>query len=131
MAPVSTYNVRATRSGRYWALEIEGLGVTQSRSLGRDADNMIRDYVSLLTDVDEDSVEYTLTTEVGNGLDAEAAAARKAAREADEAVRKAAARNRAAAKHLCAAGLTGRDTAAVLGITPQRVSQLLRDRAAV
>lgn len=125
MAPVSTYTVRATRAGRYWELHIEGVGVTQSRSLGKDADDMIRSYVAMNDGVAEDAVEYAITPEVGGGLDAEAEEARKAAREAEAAVSRSAARNRAAARHFRDAGLSGRDTALILGVTPQRVSQLL------
>jgi len=125
MAPVSTYTVHAKRAGRYWELHIDGVGVTQSRNLNKEADEMIRSYVAMSTGVAEDAVDYTIVPKVGGSLDAEAAAARKAAKEAEDAVSRAAARNRKAARHLREAGLSGRDTAAVLGVTPQRVSQLL------
>lgn len=125
MAPVSTYTVHAKRAGKYWELHIDGVGVTQSRNLGDDADEMIRNYVAAMNDVPEDSFAYTLKPEVGDGLDAEAAAARQAAHEAEEAVKRSAASNRAAARRLRDAGLTGRDIAVVLRVTPQRVSQFL------
>jgi len=45
---------------------------------------------------------------------------------ADQAQRQAAAQSRAAARRLRQAGLSGRDIAKVLNVSPQRVSQLLR-----
>jgi plasmid maintenance system antidote protein VapI len=43
-----------------------------------------------------------------------------------KAMRQSAARSRALAKRLKARGLSGADTAVVLGVSPQRVSQLLK-----
>ncbi|WP_265560802.1 hypothetical protein [Streptomyces hygroscopicus] len=126
---MTAYNVRAVRAGKYWELHIDSVGVTQSRNLTTDADEMIRSYIHMMKGDAPESVTYKLTTKVGDGLDVEAAEAREAAREAEKAVAVAAARNRAAARHLRAAGLSGRDTAAVLGVTPQRVSQLLGSRS--
>ena len=122
---MSDYTVHAKRAGKYWELHIDGAGVTQSRSLGSDADEMIRSYVAMTRDVPADTVTYDLIPEIAAELDAEAAAARRALRDAEAALNAAAARNRAAARHLRAAGLTGRDTAVVLGVSPQRISQLL------
>lgn len=122
---MSIYTVHAKRAGKYWELHIDGVGVTQSRNLSTEADEMIRSYVAMVRDVAADDVTYTLVPEIGDKLDAEAAAARLAARKAEDAVAEAAARSRAAARHLREAGLTGRDTAVVLGVSPQRVSQLL------
>jgi hypothetical protein len=122
---MTDYTVHAKRAGKYWELHIDDVGVTQSRNLGTDADEMIRSYVAMTLDVSANDVTYTLVPEVGGALDAEAAAARLAARKAEEAVTAAAARNRAAARHLRDAGLTGRDAAVILGVSPQRISQLL------
>lgn len=122
---MSTYTVHAKRAGKYWELHIDGVGVTQSRNLSTEADEMIRSYIAMMRDVSADSVTYKLIPEIGGKLDVEAAAARLAARKAEEAVAEAATRSRSAARHLRDAGLTGRDAAVVLGVSPQRISQLL------
>ena len=67
-----------------------------------------------------------IKTEVGAGLDEEARAAREAVAAADKATREAAARSRKVARDLRGAGLSGRDIAAVLQVSAQRVSQLLK-----
>jgi DNA-binding CsgD family transcriptional regulator len=123
---VRTYSVRAKRWEHGWELHIEGVGVTQSHGL-RDAEMMVRDLISRRLGVPEDSFSVEVTPEIGNGLDERATAARAAVRAAASAQQKAAAQSREAARLLQRAGLTGRDIAAVLQVSPQRVSQLLRD----
>jgi hypothetical protein len=54
MTAMKTYTVRAKQWTRGWELHIDGLGVTQSRSL-RDAEGMARDYIALDTDVPPES----------------------------------------------------------------------------
>ena len=80
---MSDYTVHAKRAGKYWELHIDGVGVTQSRNLGADADEMIRSYVAMTRGAPADSITYNLVPEVGGALDAEAAAARLPAREAE------------------------------------------------
>jgi hypothetical protein len=126
MAPVKTYKVRAKRWARGWELHIEGLGVTQSHTL-RDAEMMARDYIELDTDAAPGSFDVEIIPEIGGALGEQTQQARAAVSEADAAQRSAAAKSRAAARSLRDAGLTGRDIAAILKVSPQRVSQLLKD----
>lgn len=55
---------------------------------------------------------------------AELATTRRATKEAEHAQRAAASAARAATARLIRAGLTGRDISALMGVSPQRVSQL-------
>lgn len=125
---MKTYTVRARRWARGWELHIEGVGVTQSHTL-HDAETMARDYIMLDTDASEGSFNVEIVPEIGGGLDEKTHAARTAVAEADQAQRRAAARSRQAARDLRQAGLSGRDIAAVLKVSPQRVSQLLKTTA--
>jgi len=122
---MTKYDVTARHWKRGWELHIEGVGVTQSRSLA-DAETMVRDYVESLTGADISADTVVITPEVGGGLDEEAHAAREAVAAADRATREAAARSRRAASDLRNAGLSGRDIAAILKVSAQRVSQLLK-----
>jgi hypothetical protein len=99
---MSTYTVRAKRWLHGWELHIDGVGVTQSRSLG-DAERMVRDYIETLTDRDVTTDHVVITPEVGGGLDEAAQAARDAVAEASQATRDAAARSRQVARRLAAA----------------------------
>ena len=119
------YEVLARRWARGWELHIDGVGVTQSHSLS-DAEGMVRDYIALDTDVDRNSFDVVIVPEVGDGLDAHIEEVRRRIREAEQAQVQAAEGSRELVRQLAARGLSGRDTAKVLGVSPQRVSQLLK-----
>jgi DNA-directed RNA polymerase specialized sigma24 family protein len=123
---MSTYTVRAKRWKHGWELHIEGVGVTQSRNLDG-AEQMVRDYIETLTDHDTTGDIVIIKPQVGAGLDEAADAAREAVTEAEQALRAAAARTRQVAQRLRSEGLSGRDIAAILHVSAQRVSQLLRN----
>jgi len=123
---MTTYSVRAKRWAHGWELHIDGVGVTQSRSLG-EAEQIVRDYIETLTDHDTAGEQVTITPEIGHGLDEAIRAAREAVAAADRARRDAAARLRQVARAMRQdAGLSGRDIASILHVSAQRVSQLLK-----
>jgi len=123
---MSTYTVRAKRWKHGWELHIDGVGVTQSRNLDG-AEQMVRDYVETLTGHDTADDIVIIKPEVGNGLDQAAEAVRAAISEAEQALRAAAARSRQLAWQLRQEGLSGKDIAAILHVSAQRVSQLLKN----
>jgi len=63
---VTTYQVIAKRWTRGWELHIDGVGVTQSGTLGA-AEGMPRDYVAATLEVPEDSFDVKITRGVGAG----------------------------------------------------------------
>ncbi len=121
---MTTYRVTARRWERGWELHIEGMGVTQCRRL-TEAEEMVRDYLALDTGADPDSLDVVITPVV----DADVAETRRAVEAAMRAQRMAAARSRATARRLRSLGLSGREIAMVLGVSPQRVSQLSKEQA--
>jgi hypothetical protein len=121
---VTTYTVHARRWERGWELHIDGVGVTQSHGLA-DAPGMVRSYITMMTGAAPDTFEVNVVPHIGGGLDEAAIRARDAVRRAEEAQRRAAAKSRSVARRLREQGLSGRDIAAVLRVSPQRVSQLL------
>lgn len=122
---MKTYNVHAKRWEHGWELHIAGVGVTQSRTLW-DAEMMASDLISRREGVDVGTFAVEVVPEIGGGLDEQTRAARQAVTAADRAQRQAAAQSREAARRLREAGLSGRDIAKILAVTPQRVSQLLK-----
>ncbi len=123
---MTTYAVHAKRWKHGWELHIEGVGVTQSRNLDG-AEQMVRDYIETLTDHDTGDDAVIIHPEVGGGLDQAVIAAREAIAEAEQALRAAGARSRQVARQLKQEGLSGRDIAAILHVSAQRVSQLLKN----
>ncbi|WP_238019012.1 type II toxin-antitoxin system HicB family antitoxin [Dactylosporangium sp. AC04546] len=118
------YTAVCRLSGGWWAISVPGLkGVhTQVRRLS-DAEAMARDAIALFLDVDPGSFGVLLQPEVPDAGDVVSAAltARKVAQEAD---REAATATAVALRRLADLGITGRDAARLLNISPQRVSQL-------
>lgn len=126
MVAMMTYEVEAERSGRWWAARVPALpGVhTQARRLDQVAD-MAREAIALLLDVDESAVDVTVTPTLSEHT--REALERSAAARRDREVAAAAERKalREAARALTDEGLTLRDAGWILGLTHQRVDQLL------
>lgn len=125
MASVSTYNVRAKRWARGWELHVDGVGVTQAHRLAS-AEEMARSYIAMMRDVSPESIKVNIIPEIDGELGKAATDARRMVKQAEQAQLSAAAQSRAVAHQLRENGLSGRDIAAVLQLSPQRVSQLLR-----
>ncbi len=122
---MTTYTVHAKRWAHGWELHIEGVGVTQSRSLAK-ARETVRDYIETLTDTDLGPDDRILLRDDDLGdLNAEIEQVRNLTREAEDMQRRSADRARALAQELRRQGLSGAETAVVLDVSPQRVSQLL------
>ena len=118
----TTYNVTAKRWKHGWELHIDGVGVTQSRTLDT-AEQMVRDYIETLTDKDVSRDTVVITPDLGE-LDRKVTTVRDLLAAADRQQQEARNSYRALAADLRAAGLSVSDTAAILGVSRGRVSQL-------
>ena len=117
---------KATRSGQWWAVEVPEVdgAYTQARRLDQ-IPKMVADAVSLLEDVPADSVEVDLDIDLGvPDVSEYVRSARVAVKAAARAHESAARTSRDAVGRLRNLGLTVRETAIVLDVSPQRVSQL-------
>ena len=119
------HTVTAKRWEHGWELHIGDVGVTQSRTLGSEAERMVRDYLRLDHHADAETADIDIVPELGD-LGEAARRARCHTREAAEAQRDAAREARDVARQLRAEGLSVTDTAAVLGVSRGRVSQLVK-----
>jgi hypothetical protein len=124
MAPVTTYVVRAKRWEHGWELHIDGIGVTQSRTLDT-AERMVRDYIESLTGNNTTGDQVEIRPDLG-GLENKAASVREWVERIQRETQESAAASRALARDLRAAGLSVSDTAAILGVSRGRVSQLVK-----
>jgi predicted RNase H-like HicB family nuclease len=118
---MTTYTAVCRRVGNWWAISVPELkGVhTQARRLDQVA-AMTQDAIALMLDIDPATVEVTVEPELP-GTVTRAIEARDAAREADEAAEQATA---TAVRSLIGDGYTVRDAGALLGLSPQRISQI-------
>ncbi len=126
MAIVKRYTVHARRVGGWWALDAQGVrGVhTQVRRLDQ-AEATARDAIAGVLDVASDSFEIIVVPEVPESLRRlvdEATAARSQAARAQDAASQL---TRDAAQRLVEEGLTVRDAGALLGMSHQRIAQLV------
>ena len=112
----------ATREGRFWVVDVEGVGVTQGRSV-REARAMAADLVEAMTGTpDAVEVRFELPAPVREAVDQ----ARETNAEATRLASVAAEGYRAAVRELVADnGMSKADVAALLEVSQQRVSQLL------
>lgn len=126
-AQTKDHRVEVTRSGGWWAITVPALdGVfSQAKRLDQVEDSA-REAISLMLDIDENDVgvlDIIVTpparaAELLRSLEVSVAAA-------DEATRVAAATRREVAEVLRAEGLPLRDVGELIGVSHQRVSQLL------
>ena len=121
------YEVHAERHDRWWLLtvpEVPG-AVSQVRNLAQ-AEEYAREAVAYVLGAEPDSFRLTVMPVLPEDLAGEVREARAAASELEALNTRVSRLSRKAAADLRSAGLTGADTAAVLGVSPQRVSQLLK-----
>lgn len=125
MAALKVYRVDADRDGQYWHIRVpEVERSTQARTL-REIEPMARDLIAIMTDADPGSFELdvhlSLPEDVRQELDTAADLRKTAASAQSEAARL----SRQAARRLHDLGLPLRDIGRVLGISYQRVHQLV------
>ena len=121
-----TYTARSRRSGAWWAIDVPELpGVySQARRLDR-VESMARDAIALFLDVDPATLEIRVETNLPSDLRRDVDALGRLRAEADRVQAESSGAMRNLTHELLGRGLSVRDAAAILGISHQRVSQLV------
>jgi predicted RNase H-like HicB family nuclease len=125
VAQVKTYTVHAVRSEGWWGLtvpEVPG-AVSQVRSLAS-AEEYVREAIAFVAGVAPDSFTVQVVPQLPGALGEVVAHARSAAEQAERAQAAASTLTREVVAKLAEAGYNGRETAVILGVSKQRVSQL-------
>ncbi|MFG1705798.1 hypothetical protein ACFLIM_21625 [Nonomuraea sp. M3C6] len=129
-----TFRVTAQKSGDWWALTVEGPGLsrpayTQAKRLDK-AEAMVRDLLALHFDVAPGDVGEIDIAPADESLADELACTRKVRRDAERLRDEATTRTRATARHLRERGYAQREIGALLGVSHQAVGKLLGERPA-
>ena len=120
-----TYRVTARRWEHGWELHVGDVGVTQCGPLA-DAERMALDYLATELGGEPENYAVEIHHDLG-GAEDEVAAARQKMVEAQTAVDAAAGEMRKVVRRLRNEGISVRDTATILKVSPGRVSQLAND----
>jgi predicted RNase H-like HicB family nuclease len=122
-----TYTARCRRSGDWWAIDVPAVrGVfSQARHLSG-VEPMARDAIALMLQVPEDSFDVVVVPQLPGDVSAEVDAARELRESAERQQREATAATTAVARKLVEQHrLRLRDAGRILGLSHQRVHQLL------
>jgi DNA-directed RNA polymerase specialized sigma subunit len=120
---VKTFDAVATREGKWWVVQVNGVGATQGRTTD-EAEQMAVDLVVAMRGLESNEVEVNIDFHLPGDGDKQVAEAREAHRKALVAMEAAAAKIRSALGMVLATGITKKDAARLLRVSPQRVSQL-------
>lgn len=122
------YTAHVRRDGRWWMVEVPQIdGLTQARRLG-EAGLMARELVAITLDIPVDEVEVEVVVSTIGDVDVMAALERIEEKRAEAAriERQATDGTRALASALRGEGVALRDIGTVLGVSHQRIDQILK-----
>jgi hypothetical protein len=118
-----TYTVTTERWEHGWELHVGGVGVTQCGTLA-DAERMALDYLATELGGEPEDYKVEIHHDIG-GVGAKVAEVRRRMAAAQKAVDEAAADMRKVARELRSEGISVRDSAVILDVSPGCVSQLV------
>ncbi|MFN8147920.1 MAG: hypothetical protein U0R76_10690 [Candidatus Nanopelagicales bacterium] len=121
----TTYKAKAVRWKHGWELHVDGVGVTQVRTLAA-AEQQVRDLVETMLDVDASDAHVEVDVD---GVQARVRRTKAKANLAATLQRAAAVEARTEAQDLRLAGLSVSDIAVIMHVSRGRVSQLLAEGA--
>lgn len=128
-SPIPVRIFRDAEDPRFWLARVglDGGHLTQGRTIA-EARSMARGLAGLVLEVDDNLLVFEYHVDLGDDLDAEVAEARQAREDLERVQHRSARTLRAAARRLVGeAHLTQRDAADLLGVSHQRVAQVLRE----
>ena len=124
---MKTYRVDVVRDEGWWIMHARiprTIIYSQAKRVD-DVEPMIRDAIAGVLDVDPESFAIELTFDLDSDVLDQVARAREVSLEAAEVQERASRESRAAVQALRKEGLTLKEAGYFLGVTPQRVAQLL------
>lgn len=121
---MTRYEASARRVGNSWAIDVAGVGPTQARRLA-EIGEMARDLVASMKGVDVQTIDVDIQIELPDTVRHALDHAGQARAAEERARAEATSSYRAAARELRDSGLTVREIGILLGVSYQRVHQLV------
>jgi hypothetical protein len=126
VAELKTYHAEVTRDGKFWLIRIPEIDRSTQALRYKDVAVMASDLVEIITGLSPDDydlrINVHLPTEVQDHLARAEALREEAKRKNSEAAKE----SRAAVRQLLAQGLSQREAGELLGMSFQRISQLVK-----
>lgn len=119
---MNRYHVTVQPGERYWILNVEGIGLTQARSLA-EVNAMAEDLIAAMAD--DHNVALDIDLRLPDSVQHHLTSAHMFRQQESDARSAAAQETRAAARELSSTGLALRQIGEVLGVSRQRVHQML------
>ena len=121
---MTRYHASARRVGNSWAIDVAGVGPTQARRLA-EIEVIARDLVAIMKGIDVQDVDVDIRIELPDTVRHALDHAGQARAAEERARAEATSSYRAAARELRDSGLTVREIGVLLGVSYQRVHQLV------
>ena len=128
MARVKTYQADVTRDGKFWLIQVPELGRSTQALRYKDIKPMAGELIEIMTGLASEDFDLRIRVQLPSTVRDHRARAEALRDEARRKSAEAAAESRAAVQELIALGLSQREAGDVLGLSFQRVNQLVNSQ---
>jgi DNA-directed RNA polymerase specialized sigma24 family protein len=126
VAEVKTYHAQVTRDGKFWLIRIAEIGRSTQALRYRDVQTMAGELIEIMEGLGSQDYELNIRVHLPSSVQDHLARAEVLRAEAGRKQSEAAAESRAAVRELLAEGLSQREAGEILGLSFQRVNQLVK-----
>lgn len=123
---MKTYDTEVTRDGKFWLIRIPELDRSTQALRYKDVPTMASDLVEIMTGLDSDEYDLDINVRLPSEVQDHLARAEVLREEAKRKNSEAAQESRAAVRQLLAQGLSQREAGELLGMSFQRINQLVK-----
>jgi hypothetical protein len=128
VAEVKTYRVNVTRDGKFWHIRVPELNRSTQARRYKDISLMAIDLIEIMTGLTAKDFDLHIEMRLPSDVQDHLSRSEKLRAEAERKNSEAAKEKRAAVRALLAQGLSQREAGELLGMSFQRVSQLVKPR---
>jgi hypothetical protein len=125
VAEVKTYHADVSRDGKFWLIRIPEIGRSTQAVRYKDVAVMASELIEIMTGLGADDYDLQLNVRLPSSVQDHRARTEVLREEARRKTAEAAAESRAAVQELISLGLSQREAGEVLGLSFQRVNQLV------